>query len=387
MEIIKKYIETSFSTGKVEQFPFFDKKAPKTITFFLPVVGTDSFYKMLLPAMALNKHSKIFRCILYGISMPIEDKLIDDYDLHISEEIIHETDVFVFPFLTQDLMPVIAEVKRIYPEKKIMYQIDFNFLQLPATHQLMEVYDTQKQVIINNIRNVDQIIVFNEQLNWFLFDKLKDQMKGCGTLIRTQPILFNPEYLNNLQDNAEKFDKFRIGIYIDKTNIHDLSHLEKLITKLKKKYGDKIEFVCFGPDKIDVSEWPVTFHLLKDIFTRYQSLYDLNLNLCIISYKNTLFNTTTFNVERYIEMSSLGIPVMVCNLPPYITDKSHVVQHEINGIVCIQPTDWINELTKIMDDATGERLEKITDTAFQQTLMRYDVNHPANILFLEKMFE
>ena len=82
MENFKQYYNTLKKGGtiRVSDLPYGNKKAKWTVTFVLPVIDTtEGFYKMIVPAMALNKYNFNIRCLIVSMELYDPEKSINYY--------------------------------------------------------------------------------------------------------------------------------------------------------------------------------------------------------------------------------------------------------------------------------------------------------------------
>ena len=392
-------INTTDAYENLSNYPFYDKKCEKTVTFVSPVLKSEGIYKMIFPAMALNLYSTTHRAFIIGINSYNHRNLLqDNYDCLLPEMAIKESDWIVLPFLTENITEFIKELREINPEVKIAYCIDLNFLEVPTGYPGYQSYhgDANIERIIANIKAVDMVLTTNYFLDDYLYDQLSDELKGTGIQQKVMPMGFFPEITEPILRRPEivnlHSEKLRIGIIGNPTHVNDFMGIKDQLNGIVQVYGNEIELISFGwrggnyNDSINVfAGLPVTIEQPVSFYHYFKKLADLQFDLVIIpiDQDEAGFSKSSKNYSKFIELSALAVPCMITACEPYTGNVpalgGEVCSNNQNAILIQNPDDWVNEIGLIIENVRllenpdiPTRLDIIANKAYQSAFARFD---------------
>lgn len=393
-----------------ENFPYFEKPAKVTVTFIGAVLSGDYVYKMLFPAIALNEYSTTHRAFIVGIKDFDPDKKMDDYTkgFALPETFITISDYMVFPFYTYDLRDIVEQIKKINPKVKIVYCIDLNFMRVPTGYPGYKDYESRadQDVIIENMRASDIVLMSQISLAEFLYTELKDRLAGAPVTLKVMPCGFFPQITEPLiRAEMPELDNtiFRALLISSPTHVDDINCIREQLIALKEKYKEKFEIISFGWKGIadfgkgmkDVfREIPFTYVRPVNFYDYAKTLVKIQPDCLLIPVKLTedaSFTYTSKNYRKFIEASAMGIPCLITAAEPfknglYAGDNQLLIQPEVNAILIEKKADWIVELTDAIEDK-GEvkKLNRIGSTAYQEAHTRF--TYEKIVKSIESIFE
>tara|TARA_B100000674_G_C37972932_1_gene977837 strand:+ start:3158 stop:4408 length:1251 start_codon:yes stop_codon:yes gene_type:complete len=328
----------------IEIQPYQYGKNKKAITYLYTKYNRESIYTVFNNWYVLNMLSDKYKVFLANI----EDcnKLhFDEQEIKVSKNYFLTSDYLVFPFLTIDLKPVIDEIilnfnqsitnGDIQPRKRpeIVYLVDFDFMNINQNKKNYLHYKSEKvkNQIIQNCRNVDRVILKNENLFNNLLKEIMPKIKGGNTNYS-----YNSSYLNtNLIENIDavkivkKPDQaLRIGILVSKYNQKDLKSISKTLKEFQEKNKFKIKFIAYGDEKanlkLNLSGVDYEFQPSGNLEIYYNELVNLQLNAIIIPANKNNWNRDNYDIERVFELMAIGVPCIVSDIEPiknYLVDE------------------------------------------------------------------
>ena len=390
MKEFAKYIEKVANAKNLSEFPQ-TKGFNYTVSFIQPVLGTtEGIYRVLLPSMILNRETTIRALPLGLILEPMESISINEKDYKLKELAIQASDHIVFPFVSQPLEPILELVKDINPKVKVSYYIDFNYYFTPESYPFADEYNTADKVAIieRNIAAVDQVIVTNKALYNFLHTELatKEHIKGCGTKIDYQPLLFDKNLIpEDMARIANESKVKRFCFVLNNYHFSDINYIKGVLKDFMKEQAGKAQIVIVGYDghhkgKNYLGSLNFEHHKTIPYFNYFETLNELAIDCFVIPASPNRFNTTSKNYIKYIEFSRLGIPVIAPNIDPY----SDVISHNGNGILCDKKETWTFQMKTFLDDP--EKFKSMEGMA-TATSLDYDINDPENINKLMRIYE
>ena len=299
----------------------------------------------------------------------------------------------VFPFLTYSLEPIIQEIKKYKPTIKIGYHVDFNFYAVPGSYPFSELYNNKEvhSIIEKNMRIVDRVFVSNRNLAEAIYEKTDEKYKkGYIDNIVHQPLLFNKDYFDDVSENEDrdKPTKFRIGIIADPSHLPDLNYVKGILSEVQNKHKDKVEVVVVGFDGFHkkrnyLKGFDFTYVPRIDIFDYYQKVNDLSFDLFIIPAKDNVFNQTSKNYIKYIELAYLNVPVIISSVIQDIMPEKFRVQHNGTGLVCKEKDNWLQEIDQGINKT--DKIKQITYAAYEH-ILNYNIQIPNNLKLIESLY-
>jgi len=315
---------------KIKQFNPSDLSALKMndgkrhVFFVSPQLTSEGIYKMILPCLEFNKTGK-FHCVMNNIIDHNPYKKPEPVENELYPDAIRWADVFVFGFTTEDLTEVFAQIHAINPACKIYYNIDYDFTKIPNTHPDYDQVKKNYNIIIENIKACDVILYGNRELIPFLKNGLKDDFNTDGIKISYIPGLVSDSFHNRKEIVPEPDKKnIRIGIVANPSHFDDLATLKRpLDTLLAQHKNMEIHLIGWNGKKkgnqkaLKGIKYTHTPHV--SALDYIETIRGLNIDIALIPNKYTPFNGASKNYYKYLELSTLGIPVITCDLPPFNT--------------------------------------------------------------------
>jgi glycosyltransferase involved in cell wall biosynthesis len=340
----------------------------KNVLFVNPQLNGRNFYKYVMPYIVMFEFD-VWGTAITSIEKYKPNKEYEYVDVALNSRQILWADYIVFPFTHQDLKGLFDKVREINPDIKIVFNVDFNFYLLPKKHPLYDEFssDEIKSNIEDNIFYSDITLVTNSKLSQYLVDKFKNELnekkyvgKKSKVEIGTFPILLDTEIiLENIQEQDDeepeekevpeiKDNALRVGIVATNYIWEDINSYKELFKQTKEKLGDKIKFVLIGFDGIDNKTqkncFPegINLEIVKPctIIHYFKQLSNLNLDLLFIPLRNTEFNQTSENYNKYLEAGMFEVPIMVYDVFPY----SEIIKNGNNGIILKKKNEFLDKL-------------------------------------------
>lgn len=356
MDIFKESRNQEFIDNQISEVHW-----NKNVLFINPQLNGRHFYKYILPYVLMFEYD------MWGTAITSIDKYkpnreYEFVDVPLNSRQILWADFIVIPFTQQDLKELYQKIRDINPEVKIVFNVDFNFYLLPKKHPLYKEFssDSVKRLIEDNIFYSDITLVTNSKLSEYLVDKFKNELndknyKGLKSNVEigTFPILMDEELIMEnveleIPEKEDKSDALRVGIIATNYIWEDINSYKDLMKEAKEKLGDKIKFVTIGFDGIDnetkKSCYPNGLDVEKiepcTIIHYFKQLRNAHLDMLFIPLRNTEYNQTSENYNKYIEASLFEIPVMVYEVFPY----SEIINNGQNGVILQKKSEFVEKL-------------------------------------------
>jgi glycosyltransferase involved in cell wall biosynthesis len=151
--------------------------------------------------------------------------------------------------------------------------------------------------------------------------------------------------MQTLSKNASK--KLRIGLI--KPTEEDLLSLKEVLFKMRKTFGDQIEFIYFGKpysvwevEKL-FKDYKVEIHPTVSFLDYFEKLNSLQLDGVLLPALECLFNRHQ-NHQLFMELSTFGIPVIASSHYPV---KKWINNGE-NGFLASEAPEWLEALETLV---------------------------------------
>jgi glycosyltransferase involved in cell wall biosynthesis len=376
MDVYKEIQNPIFAKSQISEVHW-----NKNVLFVNPQLNGRQFYKYILPYIVMFEFD-VWGTAITSLEKYKPNKEYEYVDVALNSRQILWADYIVFPFTHQDLKGLFEKVREINPDIKIVFNVDFNYYLLPKKHPLYDEFESEeiKSTIEDNIFYSDITLVTNSKLSEYLVDKFKNELnekkykdKVSKVEIGTFPILLDTDIiLENIQDEDEEPEEskndsnaLRVGIVATNYTWEDINSYKDLFKQVKEKLKEKIQFVLIGFDGIDNKTQKNAFpsgmdlEIIKPctIIHYYKQLKNLKLDLMFIPLRNTEFNQTSENYNKYLEAGLFEIPVMVYDVFPY----SEIIKNGNNGIILQKKNEFLEKL-EFFEDKRDE-LKRMGKTA------------------------
>ena len=372
----------------------------KNVLFINPQLSGRHFYKYLLPYVTMYEFSA-WATAVTSIDKYKPNKEYESIKIPLHSVEILWADYIVFPFGFDDLTESYKNLRKINPNVVIVYNVDFNFYELPKNHPIFKDFTDRKAIenIETNIFNSDLTFTTNSKLTDFLLEKFKElqetKFKGQESYVSigTLPLFIDEEIVLENCDSEipalsfEEQTQLRIGIVATNYTWDDINSYKDIFAKVKTEFGDKVKFFLIGFDGIDYftkkSCFPDGFEFehIKPctIVHYYKQLRNLQLDIMFVPLKKTTFNETTENYNKFLEASLFKIPVMVADVFPY----NKILYDGDNGIVLRKKEDFLDKVRLFLQNR-GE-LKRIGENAYKVINDNFSINE-RNIEIIDNIY-
>ncbi len=355
------------------------------VLYLAPCLNGQGYYRMILPALQLNK-TTTHRAIVSGINKWDFNKQFDDYDSPLDARLIHWADYVVLPPMLTDAKYIIDSLDNINPTLQFVMDVDENYLLIGESHPKYNlISEKQKQTLLKNLFHMDVITspnqAFLEYINRIIeHNKIRDNID----LVYFPNLLSPFSYEDVKASDNPTSDKVRIGIICANDNKEDVLSIQGVLKELEDKYKDKIEIVLFGWNgkvKDQKIEGVKFTHVKPVTFTKYfEKLLGLDLDMALIPFADTAFNTKGKSFIKYLELSAYSIPVVASNKYPF----DHVIDHEDTGVLASTNKEWIERISELIDNK--EMRQSIGQRALKDSWLKYSYTNE-NTSILCEMFQ
>lgn len=213
---------------------------------------------------------------------------------------------------TENHLKMIKQLKNQFQEenKKVIYEIDDNFFEIPKTNFAHDFYTEKKEIIEEILKIVDGIITSTDYMEKTLL-KYNNNIKVIEN--RLSPYLWP-----NKQKYCGKFNKRILWAGSQNhfsINGHGGDFSKDLLDYIKKSKDTTFVFVGAIPNEIR-SLKNIEFHMWKNFYDYPSFVKDLNCTIGIAPLEQNEFNRCKSNIKA-LEFNALGIPGAYSNIEPY----------------------------------------------------------------------
>ncbi len=321
------------------------------ILYVSPTLNATGYYRMIAPALEINK-TDTHKAIITGIESNDFSRKLSDFVSVLDEQLITWADYIIFPALFSDVSYLLQAIKTLNPQVQLVMDVDRNYFAFPISIPLSRKLNTEKlKRFETNLGLMDMATVANKPFQKFLQKLTADRLPESNVIVEFSPSLtsrFGYEEMPPLIKNDS--EKIRIGI-IKPTEEDLLSHKEVLL-KTRATLKKNIQFVCLGkPHSSKEGDM-----LLKEIdcelhdtvsFTDYfEKLNNLRLDIALLPAKEGLFNKHQ-NTQLFIELSVFGVPTITSI---HHSAKSILIEGE-TGLLASETPEWIENIELMVKDS------------------------------------
>lgn len=244
--------------------------------------------------------------------------------------------------------------------KKIIIDFDDDYINIPPDSP------EQTEVIDKNTGEVFRYPTYMRSLFVQMFiqladivivttDALKQLYSPWAKDIRVIPNCVSPE----MKRDKPKTDNNKVRILWSGSNSHlpDLKILQEPITKIWKKYQDKVEFHFQGGLNFKelFSDIPVVEHPQVSFGDYLNLIQDINADISLAPLQRNQFNLSKSNL-KYLQMTLMESVFVASNYGPYTS-----LDDGEDGFLCKSPEDWISKLDLLINNS--ELRKKVSKNA------------------------
>jgi hypothetical protein len=222
----------------------------------------------------------------------------------------------------------------------------------------------------------DTVLVSNKMLDDELTKKLselgRDKYHATPSVrVGCQPFLIDEHIVtSNLTHDVlplePKNKKIRIGIIATNLYADDINSYSDIFKEINQKFKDTVQLVFFGFDgnynnKNALKDVQFEFHKPTSIIHYFKKLESLNLDLLFIPLKDSMYNNTSENYNKWMEAGLFKVPILVnSNIYPYST----LIKDEYNGFLFKKKGDVVNIIEGFLKEP--QKLKSAGETAYLQ---------------------
>ncbi len=342
------------------QLPFADKytidlKDNKVhLLYVSPQFSATGFYRMIAPALELNKTST-HKALITNIEVNNFSRKLSDFANQLDERLITWADYIIFPSLFTNVSYLIQAIKTINPQVQLIMDVDRNYFALPTSIPLSRKLTKEKlKHFETNLGLIDLITVANKQLQKFLQKLVADRLSKSTILVLYLPSLvsqFSYEEMPPLKSSNQ--NPIRVGLI--KPSEEDLLSLKEVVLQINtSSLREDIQWVCLGKphssEEADLllKEIDCEIHNTVSFLNYFEKLNDLQLGLVLLPAKEALYNRHR-NIQLFLELSVFGIPAVTSIHNPiskFITDSK-------NGFIAEGFPEWVEIITAFKNSDTS----------------------------------
>ncbi|MGZ8548075.1 MAG: glycosyltransferase, partial [Sulfuricurvum sp.] len=246
----------------------------------------------------------------------------------------------------------------------VLFYVHTDVWNVDVKHAAKEALDLLQRHYRSCIELADMVVTSNEYLS-------RDIGKANEVIT---PLIDNSPWNEPVQKLPRFSDKFTLAVYVDMSNLNDISMITKFIQTIQKKYADELYFVIHAincPSNelealafVDVKLTKIDNYLQYIHFIRSQPI-DAVLVPLIANAHNL-----TVSPFHYFIQSLCGIPGIYSNWGLY----KEVIQHGATGFLCDESElEWEAAVVTLMRHA--DTREEIAQAAQKQVLENFTVDH------------
>ena len=322
------------------------------LLYVSPKFNATGFYRMIAPALEINK-TDTHKAIITSIETNDFSRKLSDFVNQLDERLIAWADYIIFPSLFSDVTYLMQAIKTLNPSVQLVMDLDRNYFAIPVSIPLSRKLTNDKlKCLENNLGLMDIVTVANEAFQKFLQRFIDDRLENVHTFVKYLPSLvsrYGYEEMPPLTRNTS--EKLRVGLI--KPNEEDLLSLKEVLFKMRKTFGEKIQFVCLGKPHSSLEgdlllkEIDCEIHDSVSFLDYFEKLNSLQLDVVLLPAKEGLF-TRNQNNQLLLELSVFGIPIVASIYHP----TSKLISDGENGFVASEVPEWLDIINLQIKDKT-----------------------------------
>lgn len=322
------------------------------LLYVSPKLNATGYYRMITPALEINK-TDTHKAIITSIETNDFSRKFSDFVNQLDERLITWADYIIFPALFSDVTYLMQAIKTLNPSVQLVMDLDRNYFAIPVSIPLSRKLTNDKlKCLENNLGLMDIVTVANEAFQKFLQRFIDDRLENANTFVQYLPSLvsrYGYEEMPPLTRNTS--EKLRVGLI--KPNEEDLLSLKEVLFKMRKTFGEKIQFVCLGKPHsslegdLILKEIDCEIHDSVSFLDYFEKLNSLQLDVVLLPAKEGLF-TRNQNNQLLLELSVFGIPIVASIYHP----TSKLISDGENGFVASEVPEWLDIINLLINDKT-----------------------------------
>ncbi len=360
MNTLKKlYAHLNSAKTFKDKYPAYNPEDEKIhVLFISPCLNESGYYRMILPALEMNRTNS-HRAILLQIHKWDFNKSFEEYDNPVDVRLIKWADYVVLPFTMTDISYILKAMKEINSNIDFVMDMDINYFQLPDSHpEAKKITAEGKNTLLNNLFLIDMLTAPNEAITTYFLDLVQQHQREYLLYFESYPNLlsnFTFDEITHIQRNET--DRIKIGLLLEHYQEADLRLIEKPLGSLLEKHGDKIEFILFGFTEKAAEQCnlfkglPVRYERTVHFTLYYGQLNELRFDIGWLPLCNSPFNAASKAFMRWLDFSSLMVPVLAPNMAPFTT----LIKEAETGFLISDEQEWIEKTERLLENLQFRR--------------------------------
>jgi glycosyltransferase involved in cell wall biosynthesis len=322
------------------------------LLYVSPKLNATGYYRMITPALEINK-TDTHKAIITSIETNDFSRKLSDFVNQLDERLITWADYIIFPALFSDVSYLMQAIKTLNPSVQLVMDLDRNYFAVPVSIPLSRKLTNDKlKCLKKNLGLMDIVTVANEAFQKFLQRFIDNRLENAHTFVQYLPSLvsrYGYEEMPPLTRNTS--EKLRVGLI--KPNEEDLLSLKEVLFKMRKTFGEKIQFVCLSKPHsslegdLILKEIDCEIHDSVSFLDYFEKLNSLQLDVVLLPAKEGLF-TRNQNNQLLLELSVFGIPIVASIYHP----TSKLISDGENGFVASEVPEWLDIINLQIKDKT-----------------------------------
>lgn len=350
------------------------------VLFISPEATGGNYYRMIVPYWVLKKTGVVNTAITGWSKYNPAKRFRNEEKTPIRSKQILWADTIVFPFTNQPLKDFFEVCRTLNPNARLVYHVDFDFLEMPEKHPLKDAF-TNKAVndIIDNIVSADTTVVSNNLLATFLITKLQELGHEVDrSKFAVQILCYDDEvFLQNVDKPTDKDpEHFNLMVLAGDNQISDIKSVIDLLKEAKAKHGKTLKITFFGANKNKegFSSMVKGLEYIPEkavpIWNYYKKLAEINPDAVIIPSDQTEWTIRSHDYKRFIDCSILDFPTICPNCAPL----NVIIKHGENGYLYNNRDEFHTVLDGLISDKALANTVGIAanDTAMQNFFYNKD---------------
>jgi glycosyltransferase involved in cell wall biosynthesis len=356
------------------------------ILFLSACTNESGYYRMILPALELNK-TLTHAAIIANIHKWDFNKQFDDYDTPIDFRLIQWADYIVLPTLFTDVSYIIQSIRCTNSDAEFVMDLDVNYHCLPIDHPDSKRYTPLlKDQLVQNLRQIDLLTAPNEQiLDTYLrlAEEQEDELSVYFDSYRNLLSHYTFEEITQISRNSTEV--VRIGIITDGLQGADMQLIEGALKKVQEKYKLNLEIIVIGWSKKNAEQQQlfqqiaITYELSVPFQEYHARLNSLQLDIALLPLVKNDFNESGKALNRYLDFSACMIPVVASSILPLQT----AIEEGETGFLVTAENEWFEKMERLIDDKALRR--SVGEHAFKMAWENFSYT-PKTIERLQNLF-
>jgi len=284
----------------------------KKTAFVLGDQGPSGYFRIALPCAALNE---------VGV----------DVGFAFSYEDFAGADILVFQ--RQHRSAAVEEIFKWQSRgKKIVVDFDDNFLQLDPTNKARLVYTAPVAADLKRLIGAADVVTVATK-------PLADLYGEYAKKVYLIPNALPPRAFAKIKQPS---DKIIIGWHGSDSHFSDLKLVKNALAQIQRRHNVDLVLAGYEPPGLFKRATFRPWVKFSPDLAYFDSFADFTIGICPLS--KSPFNDCKSDL-KWLEYSSLGIPVVASAAPPYDSIESGVT-----GLLARNLSDWETHLTRLLGD-------------------------------------